>query len=173
MELDAQAPDKGLELPPEAGREEQAVEVPSTPQGGPFSVSEEHKEHEEHEEKDCWSHERFTMAWHGLRAAGWTPEAADEFVRTTQLGQEARKKEKHDRDMAERAKAIVDKLQKLNESKTGVEALHKKIAVAQAELDKMKKEVTQMVDGREQMAKELLELQTELDEVLFNQAGQG
>ncbi|KAJ1718420.1 hypothetical protein LPJ61_006638, partial [Coemansia biformis] len=153
--------------------------VPSTPQGGPFSASEEHEEHEEreehkeHEEKDRWSHERFTMAWRGLRAAGWTPEEADEFVRTTQLGQEARKKEKHDRDVAERAKAVVDKLQKLNESKTGVEALHKKIAVAQAELDKMKKEATQMVDGREQMAKELLELQMELDEVLFNQAGQG
>ncbi|KAJ1717974.1 hypothetical protein LPJ61_006989, partial [Coemansia biformis] len=114
MELDAQAPDKGLELPPEVGREERAVEALSTPQGGPFSASEEHEEHEEHEEreehkeheeKDRWSHERFTMAWRGLIAAGWTPEEADEFVRTTQLGQEARKKEKHDRDVAERAKA--------------------------------------------------------------------
>ncbi|KAJ1719185.1 hypothetical protein LPJ61_006360, partial [Coemansia biformis] len=145
------------------------MEAPSTPQGRQFS---EREKQVEYKKGAIWSEERLSDARHSLVASGWAPAAAEKFVKTAQRGRKAIEKDMHDKEVAGKAKAVEEALQELNESTTEVEELNKRSAEMQVQLEKMKEELAEIMDGREQKARKLLELQTELYELLFSQEGQ-
>ncbi|KAJ1719163.1 hypothetical protein LPJ61_006366, partial [Coemansia biformis] len=80
--------------------------------------------------------------------------------------------DRHDKKVAEKAKPVEDSLQELQNRAAGLEAMDKEIAEMQMQLEKLKMEAVQTRERGEQEVRELLELQNELEDLMFNQEGQ-